>query len=320
MANLSDYLRMFDKLHVNKTRDGTSPHKPCLLLAVIDLVESGAMSDRRVQYTPGLRELFSEYFAVVAKPNDRETPYNPFFYMKSEPFWTITPKEGREAALEALTAPSNRQIDDNVKYAEIDTELFKYMRSSEDRDALRDRLISRWFPSHRARLNTMLSFRRESNGYERSLRGFFEETPMVRDAPFQAAVRNSAFRRLVLEAYDYRCAASGWRLIVPADRSPASRILVEAAHLIPHKETQDDDPRNGIALTPNFHWALDRHVIAPGPDLKWHVSEVIEERIADNHPLIDLKGKNVLVPNKREMQPRRDALEWRLEHLIKVEK
>ena len=48
------------------------------------------MPDRRVQYTPGLRELFSEYFAVVAKPNDRETPYNPFFYMKSEPFWTIT--------------------------------------------------------------------------------------------------------------------------------------------------------------------------------------------------------------------------------------
>ena len=61
-----------------------------------------------------------------------------------------------------------------------------------------------------------------------------------------------AFRRIVSENYDYRCAASGWRIILPE-----GRVMVEAAHLIPFAETRDDDPRNGIALAPTFHWALD---------------------------------------------------------------
>ncbi len=270
------------------------------------------MSNRHVQYTPGLRELFSEYLAVVSKPTDRDTPYNPFFYMKSEPFWTVKARNGRETALIRIQTPSHRQIEENIEYAEIDADLFGFMQSSEGRDALRERLIRSWFPDRREALNKLVSFRRESNGYERSLRGVFDEVPMVRDEPLHAKARNSAFRRLVLEAYDYRCAASGWRLIVPE-----SSILVEAAHLIPHSESQDDDPRNGIALTPNYHWALDRHVIAPGPDLKWHVSEVVEERIADNQPLIELQGKKVMVPNKKDMLPRKDALEWRLEHLLK---
>jgi putative restriction endonuclease len=37
-------------------------------------------------------------------------------------------------------------------------------------------------------------------------------------------------------------------------------------HLHPFAEAGDDDPRNGIALTPDMHWAMDRHLIAPGPE------------------------------------------------------
>ena len=33
--------------------------------------------------------------------------------------------------------------------------------------------------------------------------------------------------------------------------------MVGAAHRVPFAETHDDDPRNGIALAPTFHWALD---------------------------------------------------------------
>jgi hypothetical protein len=48
---------------------------------------------------------------------------------------------------------------------------------------------------------------------------------------------------------------------------------------IPFSESQDDDSRNGIALAPTFRRALDRYLIAPGPDLKWHVSPVLDSRI-----------------------------------------
>ena len=315
MPDLQDYLRMFDSLIVNKSYGVVAPHKPCLLLAVIDLVESGAITDGRVRYTHALREMFSEYFAIVSKPEHRDRPYYPFFHLKPtrskpESFWKIKVKEGREADFTRITIPSHLQMEEYTEYAEIDPDLFEYLLNPESREALRNRLIQ-WFPDHQRALNEEIASHRESNSYERGLREAVAGVPAVHEPPPSAYTRDRAFRRLVLEAYDYRCAASGWRLIVPE-----SRILVQAAHLIPHSESQDDDPRNGIALTPNFHWALDQHIIAPGPDMKWHLSEVVDERIADNQPLIELRGKDVIVPSKQGMLPRKDALEWRLERLL----
>ncbi len=313
MPDLQEYLRMFDNLKVNKRHGALAPHKPCLLLAVMDLVESGAITDGYVRYTPMLREIFSEYFAIVSKPEHRDRPYLPFFHLhhnEDETFWTIKVKEGRQTDFERMK-PSHRQMEDCIEYAEIDYELFRYIQSSADRKIMREHLIRRWFPDYQEALNNKLAFHRDSNSYERALREAVAGEPVVSEAPPVRSVRDSAFRRLVLEAYDYRCAASGWRLIVPE-----SHILVQAAHLIPHSKSQDDDPRNGIALTPNFHWALDQHIIAPGPDMKWHLSKVIDKRIPDNQPLIELEGKAVICPTKRSMLPRKDALEWRLERLL----
>src|SRR5690606_34781226 len=89
-------------------------------------------------------------------------------------------------------------------------------------------------------------------------------------------IRDPAFRRVVIEAYDFRCSATGWRIILPD-----SRVMVEAAHIVPFAESQNDDPRNGLALTPSFHWALDAGAIAPGPDFKWHVSKQIDRRFPE---------------------------------------
>jgi predicted restriction endonuclease len=79
------------------------------------------------------------------------------------------------------------------------------------------------------------------------------------------------------EVYDYRCAACGIRVLLDHVES-----LVEAAHLIPFSESRNDKPTNGMALCPNHHWAMDRHLIAPCPDSKrragiWRVNE---ERLA----------------------------------------
>ncbi len=287
MPDLQEYLRMFADLNV---KGGRKPHKPCLLLAVIDLVESGSITDGLVQLNPALRETFSEYFAIVAKPDDKDRPDNPFRYL-NKPFWTL---KGQ-----------------GYTKAEITSELFKYMQSASSREAMREQLIRKWFSDHQQALNKQIASHRESNSYERRLREAVAGVPAVHEALTAANARDRAFRRLVLEAYDYRCAASGWRLIVPE-----SRILVQAAHLIPHSESQDDDPRNGIALTPNFHWALDQHIIAPGPDMKWHISKVVDKQIPDNQPLVELEGKDVIRPTKRSMLPRKDALEWRLDRLL----
>ena len=123
----------------------------------------------------------------------------------------------------------------------------------------------------------------EVSRYEHRLRQGV--TLAAAEALAPAYVRDPAFRRVVLELYDYRCAASGERLLLPSGEA-----MVEAAHIHPFSAAGDDDPRNGLALTPDMHWAMDRHLIAPGPDLKWHVSRVLDRRITDFTQLTNLQG------------------------------
>jgi putative restriction endonuclease len=63
--------------------------------------------------------------------------------------------------------------------------------------------------------------------------------------------RAANFRKQVLQAYDYRCAVSKIQL-----------RLVDAAHVLPvGAPGSTDDVRNGIALAPTFHRALDAGLI-----------------------------------------------------------
>ena len=101
----------------------------------------------------------------------------------------------------------------------------------------------------------------EVSRYERRLRTGLPLTAAEPAPP--EYVRDPAFRRVVNQAYDYRCAATGLRILLPGGEA-----MVEAAHLHPFAEAGDDDPRNGIALTPDMHWAMDRHLIAPGPEAR----------------------------------------------------
>jgi putative restriction endonuclease len=96
---------------------------------------------------------------------------------------------------------------------------------------------------------------------------------------------------------------------------PGNLVMVQAAHLIPFSEAEDDDPRNGIALTPDFHWLMDRGIIAPGPDLKWHVSKLVDDRISDNHAVIALQKQALILPKDERFWPRADALVQRLRML-----
>ncbi len=64
-----------------------------------------------------------------------------------------------------------------------------------------------------------------------------------------------------------------------------------------------------------MHWAMDRNLIAPGPDLKWHVSKVLDPRIPDFKRLCELKGQRLLLPAETRLTPKLESLEWRMERL-----
>ena len=310
--DLDRYLRAFRKLNVNRSGGRASPHKPCMLLALLGLADAGHLDHNEIRFDPALLERYARFFDAVRCPTDHANPYFPFFHLQGDSFWHLEPLPGREGALQAMrTARSASDVTDNVDYAHVDPELHALVLDEQARTALREELIVAWFGDHRIPLDRILQEERGSDSYETALRHGAASTELLaREAPPEP-VRSAAFRRIVSEIYDYRCAASGWRIILPD-----SRVMVEAAHLVPFAESHDDDPRNGIALVPSFHWALDKNVIAPGPDYLWRVSKALDERVADNQPLLALAGKSLMLPKEKSLWPKKEALEWRVAHLL----
>ncbi len=202
-----------------------------------------------------------------------------------------------------------RSVSDiNVAFATLDEKLFQLLLQPQALEAIGETISTHWLERGLQELRAVVAAGGEISQYEKRLR--FGSVAVAAEGLPPAYVRDPAFRRVVTERYDYRCAATGIRVVLPN-----GEIMVEAAHIHPFIEAGDDDPRNGLALSPNMHWAMDRHLIAPGPDFRWHVSAILDDRIPDLELLVGLAGKPLSLPKELRFAPKREALAWRFEKL-----
>ncbi|MFN0130459.1 MAG: HNH endonuclease [Verrucomicrobiales bacterium] len=295
---LARYEELFYDLHTGVAGDHERPHKPTMLLAVMDLIAEGVLTENLIPFSPALRERFRRYFDVVRSANDQNTPENPFFYLRSEGFWGHQATPGNEALVKELSsAPPVGRIPQVIAGAVLEDALFALLRNASHRSQLRDVLISRYFPSHREALAALAP----APPSVQETAPEFEET---------AQARSRGFSRIVVVVYEHQCAACGLRL-----RLPNGATIVDAAHLIPFSVSYDD-PRNGMALCKNHHWAMDSRLIAPGPDHHWHATRHLDDRQEGQRHLLQLAGRPLILPKESAYHPRPDALEWRLKALL----
>lgn len=59
---LQYYLKAFSKLNVNRTGDHISPHKPVMLLAMLQLAGAGLLKQNKIYYDQDLLEPFRSFF------------------------------------------------------------------------------------------------------------------------------------------------------------------------------------------------------------------------------------------------------------------
>ncbi len=94
------------------------PHKPLLLLAVLDLIAAGRASADRVPWSQELREKFAAYFEAVRRNDDQNTPENPFYYLKGDEFWE--PLESGDGEARALAnTPTVAQAKAGTVFARV---------------------------------------------------------------------------------------------------------------------------------------------------------------------------------------------------------
>jgi putative restriction endonuclease len=295
---LARYEELFYDLHTGVVGDHERPHKPAMLLAVMDLIAEGILTENLIPFSPALRERFRRYFDVVRSANDQNTPENPFFYLRSEGFWGHQATPGNEDLVPGLSSPpSVGRIPQVIAGAVLDDALFALLKNPSHRSQLRDVLISRYFPSHRKALVALAP----------APPSLQETAPELEET---AQARSRGFSRIVVVVYEHQCAACGLRL-----RLPNGATIVDAAHLIPFSVSFDDHPRNGMALCKNHHWAMDSRLIAPGPDHHWHATSHLDDRQPGERELLQLAGRRLILPKESAYHPHPDALEWRLNAL-----
>jgi putative restriction endonuclease len=149
-------------------------------------------------------------------------------------------------------------------------------------------------------------------GFEEEQSPFVEEGERVRLSTLTSRiVRDRVFRKVVLRAYDERCAVTGLKLI-----NGGGRAEVEAAHIRPVEANGPDIINNGIALSGTAHWMFDRGLITVSDDLEIVISRQVNDR--DGAQGMINKTGHLIGPIAGRDRPHPAFLKWHREHCFKL--
>lgn len=322
--NLEDYKLAFAKLR----SDGKpywpaatlyhAPHKPFLLLSVMDLIANNRVRSNFFELDAELMDTFDLYWEKIMGKDRESNILMPFYHLTSEGFWHLVAVPGMEQVLASGgKIKSFRQFHQVALGAILNNDLFALLSETDARDELRRVLIETYFmPDMRPELVKVGRITSESFEYSRELidrvKGRFtlKEAPAT-DEIYLTESRSVGFRRVVVDAYKHTCSFCGIRVITP-DKHTA----VAAAHIVPWSHSHIDDPRNGIALCGLHHWIFDQGLVCVGADYRLKISPVVtsEENFASL--IVALDGRAMHLPDIQLLWPAKSALRWHIDNIF----
>jgi putative restriction endonuclease len=322
IKNLAYYLHAFKTLRRDYKKGG-APHKPVLLLSIIQLFESGVIDSNRIFISPELVGTFkSTWNALVSTGHDMIFAL-PFYHMQSEPFWQLFPNAGCEKWIEAKgSMRSFGNLNTAVAYAQIDNELFELLKEKDSREVLKYTLLEKYFPDTRVNLTgggsgyiTEITNEILQEGAETYRTRIQELKRRLDEDTYQEEifVRSGIFKREVPRIYNHTCCISGLRV-----DATINVTMVDACHIVPFSISYDDTITNGLALCPNLHRAFDRGLIAISDDYRVIVSDAFVED-ESSYSIRQFAGKEILLPGRREWWPERGKVEWHREWVGKTQ-
>ena len=326
MAELKTYIHQF--AHLRRAPNAVfsadtmkrAPHKPILLLAVLDLVARGALTSTFIDVTGNLIELndlFNLYWRRLMPLGQTSSIAFPFPRLNGEPFWELLPQP--DCNITPALINNTTSVSFLRKYAigaKIDEELFHFMQTPEGREALRETLLLSCFSEEvRIQLREQSIVNREAFDYSRLLEEK-SHLPLVKETVeadnYRPAARDQGFRKIVVRTYDHRCTLCGIRIV-----TPDGHTVVEAAHIIPWSESRNDDIRNGMALCRLCHWGFDEGMLGVSNSYTVIISSSFNLTPNFAGSLQTLSGRGIISPTDETLRPEREYLsehrsKWRL--------
>jgi putative restriction endonuclease len=299
MATPEQWLAKLANLNVYRAKHGPAPHKPLLLLVILELAEQGQPPLEELPLTPELAFKFASYWSIVAHRRTQAPDVRmPFHHLQKDGVWSALGEDRKPSPDDRLT-----------RHALLATDFAACLTDPAFREQGRRILIAKYFqPDERVALYSLLGI------------SVPDEDQIARDANYQAPEeakkqgREVRFRLNVVAAYNYTCALTGYRLTTISSGS-----IVDAAHIHQFADSRNNDPHNGLALCKNAHWLFDNGL--------WTISDEYTVLVAagrfsedspNQMPLSDFHGRQLFLPAERSLWPHPIHLRWHRKHKFQL--
>ena len=312
---LDQYLQRFATLRTDKGRNRypeityhRAPHKPFLLLSIMDLIAQGRITENLVEPSFELVDTFNTYWAAIMPPGSSTSMAYPFSRLKTDGFWRRIAKPGFDEDAE-YNVGSMVRLRKMYVGARLDDELFGYFCNPETRERLRAVLIETYFvPGIRPLVEKQGVVNYDAYRYSQSLLKIAEPEigygEVGGEDDLQQRVRDQGFRKAIVTLYEHRCALCGIRML-----TPEGHTVVEAAHIKSWSESHDDRPTNGLALCRLCHWSFDEGLMSVGTKYEVLVSRRVQ--VEQNLPghILTFRDRPIFTPTEDQYWPGQDNLD-----------
>jgi putative restriction endonuclease len=279
------------RLRRDKAKGDPAPHKPLLLLSVMDLIDSGLLTSNTIPLTPELTYQFLTYWRIVAHRRRAAADIRmPFHHLSGDGIW--------ESLDEHLRPSPDRKL---TRFARLNGSAASLFFERVFREQARRVLIVTYFlPVEQVALAAMLGIPDADLGAALTAMTTTEYKTAVQRG------RDVKFRLVVVAAYSFTCALTRHRLTTISRGS-----LVDAAHIHQFADSRNDDPRNGIALSKNAHWMFDQGLWTITDECTVKVAHThFAEDLPDGKPLSKFEGQRLALPEDVTLRPDPVYLAW----------
>lgn len=306
------YLKKLTRLN-RASKDGIkAPHKPILLLSIIESIAVGDIRENRIEITANLITRFKDNWNRLVTSNTFHPKFFlPFFHLRHEGFWHLKTYLGKEILItSSKSVKSFAELNESVEFAYFDKELFEILLQPKTRVEIYQKLMTKYF-------NSQASIQEQGGLFEILANQTLNDSSIEYQKLIEKAddeevfVRCGVFKKVVPKIYDYSCCISGMRVITGFDIQ-----MVDACHIVPFSVSHDNTITNGISLSPNFHRAFDRGLISLNEDYRVIVSNSFTESNS-KFALKSFEGKQILLPKEKHYLPSIDNIKWHNEKIFK---
>jgi len=317
---LQKYLQIFKKLRLDRSH-GIAPHKPVLLISILQAFQNNLITNQRIYITPELVALFKANWSLLVTSNHDCRFALPFYHLIGDKFWILIPKAGFENILQLKAGMrSFASLNAAVECAIIKDDLLSLMKEKNSNSILQQFLLDEYFPE------TKINFS-NSSGEQQKMFDDIESKILHEDAAEyrkeiqqlmqqhneeEIFLRGSLFKREIPKIYNNTCCISGMKIDATINVS-----MVDACHIIPFSESFNDTITNGIALCPNLHRAFDRGLIAIDGNYKVIVSDSFRED-KTSYSIKAFEGKKIILPYQNDYFPLKENFEWHKNNVFKT--